>query len=143
MSEELSTICEDITIHSMASGGEHHLSVYKKGEGKMADGSWPMDEYRILIKTLWETYLENGERPKLLGQTLSDDGFVTETLHYIAPGVFSCPDGPMLDDSRESLLYWLKAEAKNIGLRIGKEEASYLNRELEAILQTHLERKGR
>ena len=119
--------------------GTVQSSAVKKGEGKIAESSWPMNEYGTLIKTLWGSYLRSGERPKLLGQTLSDEGFVTETLHYIAPGVFSCPDGPMLDDSRESLLYWLKAEAKSIRLRIGEKEAYYLNRELEAILQTHLE----
>ncbi|HJX50517.1 MAG TPA: hypothetical protein VJ438_03575 [Candidatus Nanoarchaeia archaeon] len=142
MSEELSTIRDDITIHSMASSGKYHLSVYEKGKGKIAENSWPMDEYGGLIRTLWANYLKTGEKPKLLGQTLSDEGFVEETLHYIAPGVFSCPDGPRLDDSREYFLYWLKAEASNIGLRIGEQEFSYLNRALEAILQTHLERKS-
>jgi len=143
MSEELSTICEDITIHSMASSGKYHLSVYKKDEGKIAENSWSMDEYGGLIRTLWENYLKTEEKPKLLGQTLNNEGFITETLHYIAPGVFFCPDGPRLDGSRESFLYWLKAEARNIRLRIGEQEFSYLDRELEAILKKHLERRER
>jgi len=145
MSKELLTVCKDITIYSTASNGKHYLTVFKKRGKELAEiaqGSYPMAEYGKLIKTLWEDYLRSGEKPKLLGQTLSDDGFVIETLHYIAPGVFTCPGGPMLDDSRESFLYWLKAEAKSIGLQIDEKEVSYLNGELEDILRIHLERKG-
>ena len=143
MTTTLLTICNDTVIDSIAYNKKYHLSVFniRKGE-TIAEGSWSMDEYGILIKRLWEAYINSREKPKLLGQTLSDKGLAAETLHYIAPNVFFLPHCGPLDDSRECFLYWLKSESPRIRKRIGKNEFDYLNRELETILRMHLERKG-
>ena len=113
MSEELSTTDKDVTIHSLATGESYHLTFYRNRK-KISENSWSVNEYGILIKKMWEDYLKKEEKPVILGQTLSDEGFVEETLHYIAPNSFSAPNGPVLDHSHESFLYWLKSNSNSI-----------------------------
>ncbi len=136
MSELLPTTCGK-KIGSIAYNGRYHLCV-KKGE-KIIEESYSMEDYGSLIKKLWEDYLK-GEESKLLGCALSNEGLVIETIHYLGPNIFSAIDGPVLDKNRESVLYWLKSQYQNIQARIG-DNFNFLNRELNGILQTHLERK--
>ncbi|MDP3026068.1 MAG: hypothetical protein Q8N63_00020 [Nanoarchaeota archaeon] len=135
MSEELSTLNENITILSIFSSGVFYLSVYKKGESDpIRKGSWFVNQYRDLLKGLLEDYFDKRIPPQILGQTLSDNGLIEEIIHYIAPNSFNCPGGPSLDHSREEFIYWIKSKISN-------PKFSYFNDRLDYILKTHLERK--
>ena len=76
-----------------------------------------------------------------MGQTLTDEGFVGETLHFIAPNVFYASDCGPLDEDRESFIYWLKSNYNLINNKISKESLDYLDRNLESILRLNLEKK--
>jgi hypothetical protein len=90
---------------------------------------------------LWEDFTDKGKRPELLGLPITDYGFVEETLHCIAPGAWGSPSAPPLAPHREKFVYWLKSKSHEIQGIIGEKEFGYLNRELDSILQTHLEIK--
>lgn len=57
MSEELPTTSDGITIHSSAYNGAYHLSAYR-GVEEVNWGSYPVDDYGKLLRSLWEGYLE-------------------------------------------------------------------------------------
>lgn len=143
MSKYLSTLDEKIHIRSMVDGEGFGLSVIHKDKGKVAYEEFSWKEYGPLLKSLWESYFKTGQKPKLAGQILSDDGFVIETLHYIAPGSFTHPCGATLSEDRESFLHWLKSQYNKISARINTDEFQYLDKELDTILSMHLERKKR
>lgn len=143
MSEHLLTLDEKVFIRSFADREGFGLSVIHKDRGKLAYEERSWEEYGPLLKQLWENYIKNGQKPQLIGYMLSDDGLVTETLHYIAPGSFSDPLGALLQLEQESFIYWLNSKKPNISARIDSEAFRYLDRELDSILQIHLERKER
>jgi hypothetical protein len=145
MSEHISVLDERKVITSIASEGKYRLAVYDKDNAPNhflfmgCDQEYGYEEYCNVLKKLWEDYISKGEKPKLLGLTLSDTGFVTETLHCIAPGAwgYSSP----LPQYRESFAYWLKSKSPEIKARIGKKEFECLDRNLEEILQYHIKSK--
>lgn len=143
MSEELTTIHKDVIIASSAHSGEYHLSAIKKGEGIIKKGSWSMETYLSLVRKLWEDYLNKDIKPQVLEQTLSDEGFVNETRHCIAPNSWYPPStaGP-LSLEKESFAYWLKSQSQKIQTKITPEAFNYLNRELDAIINLNIERKS-
>jgi len=140
MSEELDTIREGVTIGSIATRESYNLTVYEPGKGAIRSDSFPNADYEVLMKGLWEKYLGQGEKPELVGETLTDQGFVWETLHIIAPGVFFGPGGPPLTKNQESFVYWLKGKMPDIEETLEPEQARYLSTNLDQVLHTHLER---
>lgn len=147
MSEHISVLDEGKVITSLASGGRYHLSIHDK-EGAPthfllmgSDQEYGYEEYCGVLKDLWNKYTSTGEKPKILGQTLSDEGLITETLHCIAPVAWG-GESP-LPPYRESFAYWLKSKSPEIRARIGEKEFDGLNRNLESILQHHLRSKQR
>lgn len=143
MSEDIPTASDGVTIHSTAHNGAYHLSV-DRGEYVINRGSYPVGEYGKLLRELWEGYLERGERPRLLGHTLTDDGLAIETIHFLAPNSFygPCSDEP-LNNSREQFVYWLKTQLPRIQERIGEEEAVSIDGATDYILALHLGRNGK
>ena len=146
MSESISTI-EGKGITSFASNGKFYLSAHDENNAPshflfMVAGSqkeYTYQEYGILLKTLWENYLNKREKPKLLELTLTDAGLINETLHYIAPGSFWGRGS--LDDEHESFLYWLKSQDGKIRVIVSNEDFVYFERNLEDYIQAHLIRK--
>ncbi len=142
MSEDIQTINDDIIVDSLASNGKYHLSSFKKGVGMLKEISYPYEEYGILIRKLWEDLLERNIKPQLLEQTLTDDGFGIETLHYIAPNSFYFPtDDFILDWGRESLTYWLKLQSPNIKKLFSPALFRGFDRSLNEIIRINITRK--
>jgi hypothetical protein len=146
MSQEISTI-EGKIITSFALDGKFYLSAHTKDKVPthflfmMANSQkeYAYQEYGTLLKNLWENYLNKGEKPKLLELTLTDNGLIDETLHYIAPGGF-WGRGP-LDESHKSFLDWLNSQREKIRARINNEDFMYLESNLDNFIQQHLYRK--
>lgn len=142
MSEHISVLDERKIITSLAAGGKYHLAVHAKDNAPDhfilmgSDQEYGYEEYCNVLKNLWENYIRTGEKPKLLGLTLSDDGFVTETLHCIAPAAWG-GSSPLLE-YRESFTYWLKSKSQRIKERIGETKFEFLNKNLESILRLHI-----
>ncbi len=142
MVEELTTLDEDIELTSICGNGTYEIRAFKNGQGEVARNKWYYTQYLVIFKSLWENYLTQREKPKLLGYTLTDQGLVDETLHLLAPNGFFFPDNksPLLKE-REEFVYWLKAHSEKITGIIDKEEFNRFDRELESILRINLERK--
>jgi hypothetical protein len=147
MSEHISVLDEGKVITSHAMGGKYHLAVHDKDGAPDhfifmgCDQEYGYEEYCGVLKKLWGDYVSKGEKPKLLGLTLSDDGLVIETLHCLAPAAwdYSSP----IPHYRESFVYWLKSKSPEIRARIGKNEFDHLDGNLESILRSHIESKQR
>ena len=145
MSEHISVLDEGKVITSLAFRRKYHLAVHDKNNAPDhflfmgSDQEYGYEEYCDVLKKLWGDYISKGEKPKLLGLTLSDNGLITETLHCIAPGAwdYSSP----LPQYRESFAYWLKSKSPEIRARIGENEFNDLDRNLESILQSHIRSK--
>jgi hypothetical protein len=139
MSEHISVLDEGKVITSFATGGKYHLAVHDKDIVPIhflfmgSDQDYGYEEYCGVLKGLWEKYISTGEKPRLLGLTLSDDGLVTETLHCIHPRAA----GYELPVYRESFAYWLKSKSSEIRAKIGA-EFERLDRDLKDILQHHI-----
>ena len=149
MLEHISVLDKEKVITSLASGGKYHLALYDKNRAPTHflfmgyDQEYGYEEYCTVLRNLWENYITKGEKPQLLGLTLSDDGFVTETLHCITPAAWGFPLATPLPPYRESFAYWLKSKSQKIRARIGEKEFDDLDRNLESILQCHIGSKQR
>lgn len=143
MSEQLSTLDDNVYIRSFADKEGFGLSVIHQDRGKIGYEEFSWEDYGVLLMGLWEGYLTRGKKPEVAGQTLSDNGLVIETLHFIAPSSFSGPLGATLRPNQESFLYWLKSQYSHISATIDKEVFRYLDMELDSILRINLERKDR
>ncbi len=138
MSEEISTLERDVIIRSIFHNGNFHISAYRKGE-EVAKGSWTSGEYGALLKSMWESYINTKEKPKLLGQRLADDGLVAETLRYVAPSSFYKPEN-YLDEERGSFARWLESKSDEISSKISRVSFDYLYSELSSILRINSSR---
>lgn len=143
MSEQISTLDDKVCIRSFVDREGFGLSIMHKDRGKIGYEEFSWEDYEVLLRGLWDGYLTSGQKPRVAGQTLSDNGLVTETLHFIAPGSFSDPLGSTLRPNQESFIYWLKLQYSRILTTIDKEAFQYLDRELDSILRINLERKNR
>ncbi|MCK4670501.1 MAG: hypothetical protein KAT43_04820 [Nanoarchaeota archaeon] len=143
MSKFLSTLDGKVTIKSCADWEGFGLSVLHEEKGKIDYKEFSWHEYGILLRQAWEEYITKGQKPELAGHTLSDDGLVTETLHYIAPNSFTHPAGPTLPSDQESFIYWLKSQSPRISQIINEQAFDFLDSELDVILRMNLERKDK
>lgn len=141
MSENIETVDGSIFLSSVDGGNYDLLVIEKEGKKEIIMKSYSYAEYRNLIKKLWGSYLEEGKKPEIVGQVLTDKGFVIETLHSIAPALFWDPAYGPLDKFREDFIIWLKYNIRCIKEKIGEEETRRLEGSLEMILKEHLEKK--
>lgn len=143
MSKTYTTLDRKVHIRSMSDWDGFGLSVNHKERGKIAYIEYPWQEYGMKLRQFWEDLITKGKRPEIAGHKLSDDGLVTATLHYIAPGSFTQPAGPTLPSDQESFIYWLKSQGPRISQIIYQGAFEFLESELDTILRMNLERKDR
>lgn len=142
MSLEIETLRKGVSIISLASLDErYYLEARDDRNNPLGRASYSFREYRELIKTLWENYLDKEEIPKLLDFPLSDSGIIGETLHCIAHDNFYVNNSFFLDEDSESLLYWLKLNQGKVREKIGEKLFEVLDSVLDEILLIQSQRQ--
>jgi hypothetical protein len=144
MSEHIELLDERKVITSFAGNGKYFLAVHNKKDAPYhflamldSDKEYSDEEYCNVLKDLWDKYIHNDEKPKLLEQTLSNEGFIVETLHCIAPGAEG-RQSPLLP-FRKSFAYWLELNLPKMVGKIDNKELDSLRKELNLILRYPLE----